>query len=75
MGKETGHPNLREPKSAASKKRGVRGKSTDPGYVKLTSYIRRETHLAVKKQLLDEEMESSELVQELLVTWLKSRSR
>jgi hypothetical protein len=44
---------------AASRKRG---KSTDPEYVKLTSYIRRQTHLQVKKKLLDRGMEISELV-------------
>ena len=47
-----------------------RGKSADPEYVKLTSYIRRQTHLAVKKKLLDQGREISELVEELLDKWL-----
>jgi hypothetical protein len=47
-----------------------RGKSVDPNFVKLTSYIRKDTHLQVKKRLLDQGMEISELVEELLGKWL-----
>jgi len=47
-----------------------RGKSADPDYIKLTTYIRRATHLAVKKKLLDEDKEISELVEELMTDWL-----
>ena len=47
-----------------------RGKSVDPDFVKLTSYIRKDTHLQVKKRLLDQGMEISELVEELLGKWL-----
>jgi hypothetical protein len=49
----------------------TRGKSANPDYVKLTSYIRRETHRAVKKRLLDEGREISELVEELMGGWLR----
>jgi len=47
-----------------------RGKSADPDYIKLTTYIKRGTHLAVKKRLLDEGKEISELVEELMQSWL-----
>ena len=47
-----------------------RGKSVDPDFVKLTSYIRKDTHLQVKKRLLDQGKEISELVEELLGKWL-----
>ena len=57
---------------AANRKRG---KSADPEYVKLTSYIRRQTHLQVKKKLLDRGMEISELVEELMDSWLTSQNR
>ena len=48
----------------------TRGKSSNPNYIKLTSYIRRDTHLAAKKRLLDEGGELSELVEKLLSEWL-----
>jgi hypothetical protein len=57
---------------AASRKRG---KSADPEFVKLTSYIRRQTHLQVKKKLLDHGMEISELVEELMDRWLAGQSQ
>lgn len=47
-----------------------RGKSANPEYVKLTSYIRKDTHLQVKRRLLDDGREISELVEELLGQWL-----
>jgi hypothetical protein len=52
-----------------------RGKSADPEYVKLTSYIRRQTHLQVKRKLLDRGMEISELVEELMNSWLAGQSQ
>jgi|HubBroStandDraft_1064217.scaffolds.fasta_scaffold235631_2 hypothetical protein len=52
----------------------VVGKSADPAFVKLTSYIRKDTHLAVKKRLLDEGREISELVEDLFGQWLKANN-
>jgi hypothetical protein len=60
-----------EPITASRK----RGKSVDPEYVKLTSYVRRQTHLQVKKKLLDRGMEISELVEELMDSWLAGQSQ
>jgi hypothetical protein len=37
-------------------------------------YIRRQTHLQVKKRLLDRGMEISELVEELMDSWLADQS-
>jgi hypothetical protein len=51
-----------------------RGKSANPDYVKLTSYIRRETHRAVKRRLLDEGREISELIEELFGQWLAGQT-
>jgi hypothetical protein len=53
------------------------GKRSDPDYVGFTTYIRKETHRGVKRALLDEpeERELSELVEELLANWLKSRPK
>ena len=46
-------------------------KSADPAYIKFTTYIRKSTHLGVKTRLVSKEMEFSDLVEELLATWLK----
>lgn len=53
-----------------------RGKRSDGEHVQVTAYIRRSTHRAVKKILLDEDrgQEFSQLVEELLSKWLKSRT-
>lgn len=51
-----------------------KGKSADPEYVKLTSYIRRQTHRDVKKKLLDQDREISELVEELMDKWLAGQA-
>jgi hypothetical protein len=49
------------------------GKRTDPDYAQVTAYIRKVTHHGVKLRLLQEGQgrEFSELVEELLATWLK----
>jgi hypothetical protein len=46
-------------------------KSTDPAYMKFTTYIRKTTHLGVKTRLVSKRMEFSDLVEELLANWLK----
>ena len=52
------------------------GKRSDGEHIQVTAYIRRETHHAVKVALLQggKGKEFSELVQELLAKWLKSRT-
>lgn len=62
---------------AAEKRRGrPTGKRSDGEHIQVTAYIRRETHHAVKVALLQggKGKEFSELVQELLAKWLKSRT-
>jgi hypothetical protein len=53
-----------------------RGKRSDGDHVQVTAYIRRETHLDVKTALLREQQgrDFSELVEELLAKWLRSRT-
>jgi hypothetical protein len=63
---------------AESRKRGrPSGKRSDPDYVGFTTYIRKDTHHEVKLALLQEKegRELSELVEELLTGWLKSRPK
>ncbi|MBE9052789.1 hypothetical protein IQ243_20645 [Nostocales cyanobacterium LEGE 11386] len=61
-------------------KRGrPKGKRSDSNYEQVTAYIRKDTHTAVKIELLKEsqngqKQEFSELIQELLDEWLKLRS-
>jgi hypothetical protein len=52
------------------------GKRSDPEYEQVTAYIRRETHKGVKIALLQEgqRREFSELVEDLLSSWLKART-
>lgn len=52
-------------------------KRSDPNYLGFTTYIRRDTHLKAKIALLQEgkNRELSELVESLLVEWLRKNSR
>jgi hypothetical protein len=63
-----------EPLLAPVKER-TRGKSANAQFIKLTSYIRRDTHLAIKRAMLDENREISELVEELLAKWLQAQAK
>jgi hypothetical protein len=49
-------------------------KSSDPAYMKFTTYIRKATHLGVKTRLVSKEKELSDLVEELLSNWLKENN-
>jgi hypothetical protein len=49
-------------------------KSSDPTYMKFTTYIRKATHLGVKTRLVSKEKELSDLVEELLSNWLKENN-
>ena len=46
-------------------------KSTDPEFMKFTTYIRKSTHRAVKMRMVGAEREMSDLVESLLADWLK----
>ncbi len=51
------------------------GKRNNPAYVQRTAYIQKTTDYAVKMKLLQQggEKEFSELVEELLATWLQEQ--
>ncbi|MCJ2543507.1 hypothetical protein [Thermostichus vulcanus] len=53
--------NLRPPKPSSSE------------YVKLTAYIPKDTHRAVKRILLEADQDLSELIEVLLTQWLRSQ--
>lgn len=48
-------------------------KSTDPEFMKFTTYVRKTTHRTVKTRLVSEGRELSDLVEELMVKWLEGR--
>ncbi len=63
--------------SQPSQKRGrPKGKRSHPDYEQVTAYIRKDTHRDIKIALLSEGngREFSELIQEMLEQWLKSRT-
>ena len=73
---------LKAVKAPATTKRGrgraagvSTGKSNDPDYTAALAYIRKNTHQAVKVALISagQQQDFSELVEELLTKWLKSR--
>ena len=47
------------------------GKKSNPDYTQVTVYLRKQTHLAAKKRLLDEGGEFSELVEDLVTQWIQ----
>jgi hypothetical protein len=51
------------------------GKSSNPEFVQVTAYVEESVHLAVKKALLDvKNLDFSDLVNDLLTKWVKSRT-
>ena len=65
-----------EPEPEAKQRGRPRGKKSDPEYVSAIAYIKKKTHLQVKRLLLDKEelgdkQDFSELVQDLLDFWVE----
>ena len=58
-----------------TKKRAL-GKRANSDFIQVTAYIRRDTHKAAKIALLQEtkQREFSELVEDLISEWVKSRT-
>ncbi len=64
-----------EKAEAKPKKRGrPKGKRSNPAFTQVTAYMRKDTYKNAQKALLDEDEEFSELVEDLVSKWLKSRS-
>ena len=66
------------PKTTTAKRKPGRpksGKSSNPEFVQVTAYVEEAVHLAVKKALIDaKDTDFSDLVNELLKKWVKSRT-
>ncbi len=71
-------PSSESKKQPAEKRKPGRpkvGKSSNPEYVQVTAYVEDAVHIAVKKALLDlKETDFSDLVNDLLRKWVKSRT-
>ncbi len=51
----------------------ARGKSSSPDYQRLTVYLRRDTILDIKRQIVGTNTELSDIVQQAVDRWLRSR--
>ena len=51
-----------------------KSKSSDPDYVRTTVYLPKRLHKQLKAAAADEEREMSDILEELVEQWLKSRS-
>lgn len=49
------------------------GKRSDPNYITALAYVRKDTYDEVRNLLFPERREYSDLIQELLEQWLKSK--
>jgi hypothetical protein len=71
-------PTPEAPKKSAEKRKPGRpkvGKSSNPEFVQVTAYVEDAVHIAVKKALLDQkDTDFSDLVNDLLKRWVKSRT-
>ena len=64
-------------KTTSAQRGRPRAKHSHPDFTQVTAYIRKSTHKAVKIALLEQEppLEFSELAEQLLAGWLKSRKK
>ena len=62
------------PRAKAEAPKRLPGRRSDPAYLQANAYLPRDLHQAVKIELVKEGREYSELVEELLGNWLRSRA-
>ena len=61
------------PLAAARKLGRPPGKKTDPAYRQVTVYLQEDVHRNARKLLLDERRQFSDLVNDLVADWLRSK--
>ena len=61
------------PKDEQPTKRKAKGKRSDPNFTQVSAYIPRDVHKQVKIELIDSEQDFSDLVTELLTSWLENQ--
>lgn len=64
-----------EPAEPARPARANAGKSSNPAYKQISAYVRKETHRAALRRLLDEDggRDLSDVIEELLAGWAAGR--
>jgi hypothetical protein len=65
-------PTPKKPKSKKIKAGRPPGKKSDPNYIQITGYVKRQTYRAVKIRCFEEDLEISEIMEILFEEWLKS---
>jgi hypothetical protein len=50
------------------------GKRSNPSYRQISTYVRSDLYLSVKRELLTEERDFSDLLDELLTEWVSTRT-
>lgn len=61
-----------EPKELKNKEKA--GKNSNPAYVQISAYIRKDTRLKAKQLLLGSEEDLSDVIEKLLSEWIESRT-
>jgi hypothetical protein len=57
--------------AAAEKTAGTRGKKSDPRFTQISVLVEKEAYLEVRRRLIGREIDASDLVNSLLLEWLK----
>jgi hypothetical protein len=57
--------------AAAETTVGKRGKKSDPRFTQISVLVEKEAYLEVKRRLIGRDMDASDLVNSLLLEWLK----
>lgn len=57
-----------------TKAREKAGKNSNPDYVQISAYIRKDTRLKARRLLLGSEEDLSDVIEKLLCEWVKSRT-
>lgn len=71
---QTDAPERAAPQVVASRKLGrPPGKKTDPAYRQVTVYLQEDVHRNARKLLLDERRQFSDLVNDLVAQWVRSK--
>jgi ParG len=73
FGAARGQESTNTPKLTDSKP-ARKSKSTDPDYARTTVYLPKRLHKQLKAAAADEEREMSDVLEQLVEQWLKSRS-
>jgi hypothetical protein len=70
---EVGLPAETDPEPEAAIAPPKVGKRSDPAYRQISTYVRSDLYRSVKRELLMEERDFSDLMDELLAAWISTR--